>query len=329
MRVGVIGVGRIGRHHAAIVASHPDVDTVVVTDVDADRAHETALAVGGEVAPDAATLLDRVDAVMITSPTDMHARHILQAVEARRPTFCEKPVALDLESTMEVVRRVQDTGVTVQIGFQRRFDAGYRAARGLVVSGALGRMYMARIIGHDPAPPHEAYIPASGGIFRDLHIHDFDIVQWTLGQDIVEVYAKGTVLVDPIFKQYDDVDTVAAVLTFSGGTLGALTGGRHDPIGYDIRLELLGSGDSISVGWDANTPLRSVEPGMPGAPEHPHAFFADRFAGAFRAELNHWVEVVQGRATNPTTVMDAERALRVALACDRSRREGRAVVVGE
>jgi myo-inositol 2-dehydrogenase / D-chiro-inositol 1-dehydrogenase len=329
MRVGIVGVGRIGRHHAKIVAGHPDVETVVVTDIDADRAQETASAVGGEVAADIAALLDRVDAVLITSPTDMHASHILQAVRARRPTFCEKPVALDLESTQAVVRAVQESGVTVQIGFQRRFDAGYRAARELVASGALGRVYTARIIGHDPAPPHEAYIPASGGIFRDLHIHDFDIVQWTLGQDVVEVYAKGTVLVDPIFERYDDVDTVAAVLTFSSGTLGVLTGGRHDPLGYDIRLELLGSRDSIAVGWDAGTPLRSVEPGMPGAPEHPHAFFADRFAGAFRAELNAWIDVVQGRAPNPTTVMDAERALRVALACDRSRREGRAVRVEE
>lgn len=329
MRIGIIGVGRIGRHHASLIAAHSDVETVVLTDIDSDRAHEIARTVGGEVAADVASLLGRVDAVVITSPTDLHASHILQAVQAGRPTFCEKPVALDLPSTLAVVRGVQDSGVTVQMGFQRRFDAGYRAARDLVVSGGLGRVYMARIIGHDPAPPHEAYIPASGGIFRDLHIHDFDIVQWTLGQDVVEVYAKGAVLVDPIFEKYDDVDTVAAVLTFSGGTLGVLTGGRHDPIGYDIRLELLGSGDSISVGWDANTPLRSVEPGMPGAPEHPHHFFADRFGGAFRAELNHWLDVVQGRASNPTTVMDAERALRVALACDRSRRERRAVRVEE
>ncbi|MEO7521143.1 MAG: Gfo/Idh/MocA family oxidoreductase, partial [Gemmatimonas sp.] len=220
MRIGIIGVGRIGRHHAGIVAAHPDVDTVVVTDVDASRAHETALAVGGEVAPDVAALLDCVDAVIITSPTDMHASHILQAIGARRPTFCEKPVALDLESTLAVARRVQEADVTVQIGFQRRFDPGYVAARDLVSTGALGRVYIARIIGHDPAPPHESYIQASGGIFRDLHIHDFDIVQWTLGQQVEEVYAKGTVLVDPIFEQYDDVDTVAAVLTFSGGTLG-------------------------------------------------------------------------------------------------------------
>jgi myo-inositol 2-dehydrogenase/D-chiro-inositol 1-dehydrogenase len=132
-----------------------------------------------------------------------------------------------------------------------------------------------------------------------------------------------------MFEKYDDVDTVAALLTFSGGTLGVLTGGRHDPLGYDVRLELFGSGDSVAVGWDARTPLRSVEPGMPPAPERPYGFFLDRFDAAYRAELDTWVDVARGRTPNPATVEDAEAALRIALACDRSRVEGRAVRIEE
>ena len=224
---------------------------------------------------------------------------------------------------------MRESGVVVQMGFQRRFDAGYQAARQAVCDGVLGRVYTVRIAGHDPFPPHEGYIPGSGGIFRDLHIHDFDIARWVLGQDIVEVYAQGAVLVDPMFERYDDVDTVAALLTFSEGTLGVLTGGRHDPVGYDVRLELFGSGDSVAVGWDARMPLRSLEPDMPPAPANPYSFFLDRFDAAYRRELSTFVDVARGRTPNPCAVEDAEAALRAALACDLSRRERRPVRLEE
>lgn len=329
MRIGVIGVGRIGQYHARVVQSHSEVDRLVVADVDQARARQVAESLGAEAADGVADLLERVDAVVIASPTDTHATLIHQAIDARLPTFCEKPVALDLPSTQEVVRHVRETGATVQIGFQRRFDAGYRAARQAICDGVLGRVYSVRIAGHDPAPPHEGYIPGSGGIFRDLHIHDFDIVRWVLGQDVDEVYVRGAVLVDDMFARYGDVDTVVATLTFGNGTLGVLTGGRHDPLGYDVRLELFGSRDSVSVGWDARTPLRSLEAGMPSAPAKPYEFFLDRFDAAYRAEMGAFVDVVAGRAANPCSVEDAEIALRVALACDRSRLEHRPVRVAE
>ncbi len=154
----------------------------------------------------------------------------------------------------------------VQMGFQRRFDLGYRRARELVESGALGRIYVVRMSGHDPHPPHDDYIPGSGGIFRDLHIHDFDIVRYVTGQDVVEVYADGSDAGFEAFARHGDVAAAVATLRFSGGTLGILSGTRHDPLGYDIRMELFGAGDSVAVGWNDRTPLRSIEPGR----LHPH-----------------------------------------------------------
>jgi myo-inositol 2-dehydrogenase/D-chiro-inositol 1-dehydrogenase len=329
MRVGVIGVGRIGHYHARVVQSHPDVDRLVVADADPARARDVAAALDATAAPDAAALLREVDAVVIASSTDTHAALIRQAVDAGVPTFCEKPIALDLASTSAIARHVEQSGVVVQIGFQRRFDAGYRNARRAVCDGTIGRVYVVRIAGHDPAPPHEGYLPGSGGIFRDLHIHDFDIARWVLGQDIVEVYAHGAVLADPMFARHGDVDTVAAVLVFGDGALGIMSGTRHDPLGYDVRMEIFGSGDSVSVGWDERTPLRSLEPGMPGRPARPYDFFLDRFDAAYRAELGAFVDVARGRIPNPCSVEDAEVALKVALACGRSRVEHRPVRVAE
>lgn len=335
MRLGVLGIGRIGHAHARVVYAHADVQSVVLFDVLPERSEalarelNAARAASVHVVDSVDALLAQVDGVVIATPTDTHAALIEQAVRAGVPAFCEKPVALDLASTRHVVQLVAEHEAMVQIGFQRRFDAGYRAAKAAVQGGTIGRVYSVRVAGHDPAPPAESYLPGSGGIFRDLHIHDFDIVRWVLGQDVTEVYTDGAVLVDPMFARHGDVDTTAGTLRFADGTLGVMTGGRHNPLGYDIRLELFGSRDSVAVGWDARTPMHSLEPGMPPAPANAYAFFLDRFADAYRAELHAFVDVVAGRATNPCTVADAEQSLLVALACDRSRAERRPVMIAE
>jgi myo-inositol 2-dehydrogenase/D-chiro-inositol 1-dehydrogenase len=329
MRIGVVGVGRIGAFHAAAVRAHPAVREVVVRDIDEPRAAEVARALGASVAASLDDLLARVDGVVICTPTATHAELLEAVIPTRVPAFCEKPVALDLATTRRIIRLAVAHHATVQVGFQRRFDAGYRAARAAVRDGTLGRVYSVRIAGHDPAPPAEHYLPTSGGIFRDLHIHDFDIVPWVIGQPVVEVYAQGAVLVDDLFAGHGDVDTVAATLRFADGALGVLTGGRHDPLGYDIRLELFGSRDSIAVGMDARMPLRSVEPGMPGAPPRPYTGFLDRFDPAYRAELDAFIGVAGGRRENPCPVAEIEHALLVALACDRSRLEHRPVTIDE
>lgn len=334
MRLGILGVGRIGQYHAGVVHGLPEVTSLVVRDVLPERAAAVQAALGTgtkpvHIAEHTDALLAQVDGVLIATPTATHAELLGMAMRAGVPTFCEKPVALDLATVRALAQLETERSAIVQIGFQRRFDAGYRAARELVRSGALGTVYSVRIAGHDPAPPHEDYVPLSGGLFRDLLIHDFDVVPWVLGQPIEEVFMQGSVRVDPMFARHDDVDTVAGTLRFADGTLGVLTGGRHDPLGYDIRLEVFGSNDSIAVGWDARTPLRSVEPGMPASPPNGWPGFLARFDAAYRAELAHFVDVVAGRAPSACTIRDTEHALCVALACERSRREQRAVHVAE
>ena len=329
MRIGVIGVGRIGQFHADYLRGHKDVTALVLTDADPGRVREVSDRLGASFVTTAEELIDSVDAVVITSPTSTHADLLHKVVDAKKPTFCEKPIALDLQATRSVVRHVQDSGATVQIGFQRRFDFGYKAARKAVVDGSLGRVYLARMASHDPYPPHEDYLPGSGGIFRDMHIHDYDVVSWVLGQEIVEVYAKGAVLVDPMFSRNNDFDTVAAMLTFSDGTLGVLTGARHDPVGHDVRLELFGSGNSIVAGWDERTPMISLQPNSKTHVEKPYTLFLDRFADAYRSELDAFVDLVCGRAENPCGVEAAEKALTAAIACEMSRKENRPVSLSE
>jgi myo-inositol 2-dehydrogenase/D-chiro-inositol 1-dehydrogenase len=328
VNIGVIGVGRIGSYHACVLGAHEDVDEVAVLDADGARARSVADAIGAVVASSLDALFERADAVVITTPTAEHPALIRRAVDAGLPAFCEKPIAVDLASTRAVVEHVARAGATVQMGFQRRFEGGYRRAQDEVRTGRLGTLYVVRMASHDPDPPHESYIPTSGGIFRDLHIHDFDVARFVTGQEITEVYADGAVREFEVFAKYDDVDTVVAVLRFSGGALGILSGARHDPLGYDIRMELFGSGDSIAVGLEENTPLRSMEEGGP-RPRRRYASFLERFDASYRAELNMFVQVVAGRAANPCPPEEALAAMRVAVACDVSRRKRRPVRVDE
>ncbi len=329
MRIGVAGVGRIGSFHAGVLSRHPGVDRVLVTDPDHARAAAVARDIGGDVSPSVESMLAEVDAFVITTPTITHADLLRQAADAGRPTFCEKPITIDLASTEDVIRYIQRRKAVVQMGFQRRFDPGYRRARELVRDGTLGRIYVVRMVGHDPHPPHDEYIPGSGGLFRDFHIHDFDIVRHVIGQEVTEVYADGSDAGFEAFARHGDIAAGVATFRFSGGALGILSGTRHDPLGYDIRMEIFGSGDSVAVGWNARTPLRSMEPDGPPAPDHAYGFFLDRFEAAYRAELEAFVDVAAGRMPNPCPPEEAREAIRVAMACDLSRQLHRPVQVTE
>ena len=330
LHVGVIGVGRIGALHARTLSSLDDVAAVSVTDTDLDRAEQLAQALEVRSAPSAEALVDDgVDALVIATPTPSHASLIRLAGSARVPTFCEKPVALDLATLDAVVDEATRAGSFVQVGFQRRFDSGYRAAHDAVATGALGTVLVLRAATHDPAPPAEEYIATSGGIFRDLHIHDFDAVRFVTGREIVEVYADGAVRETEWFDEHGDVDTAVAVLRLDDGALAILSGTRRDPLGYDVRLEVFGTQDSIVVGVDDRSPLHSVEPGTrrDGTPGYRN--FIERFEPAYRAELEAFVGAVQSGGTSPCPLHEARSALVVALAADRSRAERRPVATEE
>jgi myo-inositol 2-dehydrogenase/D-chiro-inositol 1-dehydrogenase len=319
----------MGVVHATTLTAVPGVGSVLLHDVDEGRARQVGSDLGVEVVPTIEDLFASVDAVVIAAASSAHAELIHAAADAGLPAFCEKPISLDLASTAEVVEHVRRSGIPLQMGFQRRFDPGFRAARDTMRGGGLGTLYVVRMAGHDPAPPHEEYIPASGGIFRDFSVHDFDALRFVTGHEVAEVYADGAVVAFPVFDRYDDVDTAVATLRLSSGALGILSVTRDDAFGYDVRMELIGSGDCVVVGWDERMPLRSVEPGGPAAPRDPYPDFKDRFQGAYRAELAAFVEVAAGRLESPCTAEDALEALRVAVACDVSRREHRPVRLEE
>ncbi|MEU6982560.1 Gfo/Idh/MocA family oxidoreductase [Streptomyces sp. NPDC046324] len=330
MRIGLIGTGRIGAFHAGVLARHPEVESLIVADADAGRAARVGGALGATVAPTVDALLDHaLDALVITSATAAHAELITRAAGAGLPAFCEKPIALDVPGTLGALRAVESADTELQLGFMRRFDAGYAAAREAVRTGRLGRLHTVRAATSDPAPPPAAYLPLSGGLYRDCLVHDFDILRWVTGREVVEVYATGSDAGPAMFREAGDVDTAAALLTLDDGTLATATATRCNGAGYDVRMELAGERDQIAVGLDDRTPLTSVEAGGPPAPVKPWPGFLDRFASAYEAELDAFVRLVRGEAANPCDGREALEALRIAEACERSRREHRPVALAE
>lgn len=330
MRIGLIGTGRIGSFHAGVLSRHPSVDALVVTDTDPARAALTADRTGASAVGSAAEVFGAgVDAVVIASATAAHAELIGRAARAGLPVFCEKPVALDLAGTLGALGEAERSGCVLQLGFMRRFDAGYSAARAAVRSGALGRLHTVRTVTSDPAPPPAAYLPLSGGLYRDCLIHDFDMVRWVTGREVTRVYAAGSDGGSAMFREAGDVDTAAALLTLDDGTLVTSTATRCNGAGYDVRMELAGERDQLAVGLDDRTPVTSAEPAGPGAPAKPWPGFLERFAPAYEAELDAFVRLVRGEAANPCDGREALHALRVAEACEVSRRELRPVELAE
>ncbi|MFE9922466.1 Gfo/Idh/MocA family oxidoreductase [Streptomyces sp. NPDC005774] len=330
MRIGVIGTGRIGTIHAHTLSRHRDVGSLILTDADPARAQALAHRLGETAAPGVDEIYTwGVDALVITTATSAHAELIGRAARSGLPVFCEKPIALDLAGTLQAVSEVEAAGTVLQMGFQRRFDPGYTGAREAVRSGRLGRLHTVRAMSSDPEPPPAGYLPQSGGLYRDTLIHDFDIVRWVTGREIVDVYAAGSDAGPAMFREADDVDTGAALLTLEGGTLAVLTATRMNGAGYDVRMELAGERDQIVVGLDDRTPIASTEPTGPPAADKPWMGFLERFGPAYQAELNGFVEVVRGDRANPCDGREALQALRVAEACELSRRERRPVRLRE
>lgn len=304
--LGVIGLGRIGAFHTETLAGLEGVDGLVVTDERADVVAAVAAKHGATpVASVSELLASGVDGVVVSAATPAHAELTLAAVERGLPTFCEKPIASTAAESARVAQIIAASDVAVQVGYQRRFDAAFAAAKRAVDDGSLGPLHTVRSTTMDPAPPPMEYIAGSGGIFRDCAVHDFDVIRWITGQQAIDVYATGSVQGDPRFAEFGDVDTAAIVVTFDQGTLGLVSAARYNGHGYDCRLEVHGFHDTVVAGWDQGVPVRNVDAhnDFPAGPAH--HFFMDRFTDAFRAELTAFVDVVNGSAAPAVSVDDA------------------------
>jgi myo-inositol 2-dehydrogenase / D-chiro-inositol 1-dehydrogenase len=330
VRIGVLGVGRIGVQHAEALVRHPDVTDVVLADSNAGHAQEVAQRIGGlAVSTVDAAFATGLDAVVVAAPTGTHPELIIKASELGVPVFCEKPVADGIPVTLEVLAHVEKTGTPVHIGFQRRFDAGYVAAREALRNGELGDLRRVHLVTADKEPPPATYVATSGGIFRDMHIHDFDILRAVTGREVVEVYATGANRGAGYFGEAQDIDVSAAVLTLDDGTVATLQGSRYNGAGYDVRMELGGTRATWAVGLDDEVPLRSAEPAVsfPAGPSWDG--FLRRFAPAYDAELAAFLDLARGRIPSPCDVRDALQALVIAEAADLSRRLHRPVRIEE
>jgi myo-inositol 2-dehydrogenase/D-chiro-inositol 1-dehydrogenase len=324
MRVGLVGAGRIGALHGETLRGLGQVE-LLVADADAERARRVG---GAAVASIEDLFAAGVDAVVIATPTPTHAALIAAAADAGVPVFCEKPVGADAAEVRAVLARVAAAGIPLQVGFQRRFDAGHVALREAVRAGTLGWLHTLRACTCDPAPPTAEFVASSGGIFRDLCVHDFDAIRWVTGAEVVRVHAVGANRGARFFADAGDADTAAALLTLDDGTLAVCTATRYNGAGYDVRLEACGSRATMVAGLDDRAPLEAALPtGWPVGPAY--TAFMDRFRAAYAAELVAFLEVAAGRQVSQCTGEDALAAQLIADAAELSRRESRPVELSE
>ena len=326
MHIGLLGTGRIGACHAATLADLTRVEAITLWDPRRDAAAAVARTVGARVADSPEGLLDEcLDALLICSSSTTHEELLTAAVHRGIPTFCEKPIATTIDAAARLLTLVESTDVPVTVGFQRRSDPGYQALRARVASGSLGTLYLARLVSADEAPPPAEYLASSGGLFVDQSVHDFDILRYVTGQEIVEVHANGAALTGADgFAATGDADTAVTTLRLSGGVLASLTSSRHSAAGYDVSFELAGSGGVVSVG----TPDRYPADGVAEVFANAGGFLAT-FADAYRAEIHRFLDHVEGVGPNPCSVRDAYLAFTVALAVTESRLTGQPVSVCE
>ena len=328
--LGLVGVGRIGVMHAMnISALNPVLNPegiqvqLKLTDVAEEHARSVAAECGAEFLGSVAELISSgVDGLVIATGTGTHPDLIRAGVDAGIPVFCEKPVAVNVAQSMPVLEYIREKGGTVQIGHQRRFDAGYLEAKRAYEAGELGWIHSVRALTCDMTPPPVQFLATSGGLFRDCSVHDFDILRWLTGKEIVEVYAKGSNNGDPAIGEVGDVDTALAVVTFDDGTVGTVSASRYNGAGHDVRLELQGSDGSVVVGMDEQMAVRSAEPGVAFPSGISHKTFAERFDQAYRSEMAAFVELVLGERKNPCTPEDAVAASKVADAAQESLETG-------
>jgi len=331
LRFGVLGVGRIGKIHAGNLASRiPGTEVAALADIFPDElAAVAAKSNVGKTFSDYRRVLElpEVDAVAICTPTNTHYQMILDAAAAGKHIFCEKPIDLSIEKIVRINAEVEKRGVELMVGFNRRYDPNFLKVHDTVKAGGIGEPHILRITSRDPAPPPETYIRASGGIFLDMTIHDFDMARYLMG-DVTEVYARANVLVDPVFRTAGDWDTVMVTLTFANGALGAIDNSRKAVYGYDQRVEVFGSEGMIAV--KNNTHDNHVRLDREGTHSAlPLDFFMDRYTESYLKEMEAFVDAVRNHRPAPVNGNDGLMAVVIGLAAAKSVRENRPVKLTE
>ena len=331
LRFGVLGVGRIGKIHAGNLAGRiPGAEVAALADVFPDELAAVAAKLNvGKTFPDYRQVLELpdVDAVAICTPTNTHYQVILDAAAAGKHIFCEKPIDLSIEKIVKFNREVEKRGVQLMVGFNRRYDPNFLKVHDTVKAGGIGEPQILRITSRDPAPPPETYIRASGGIFLDMTIHDFDMARYLMG-DVTEVYARANVLVDPAIGKAGDWDTVMVTLTFANGALGAIDNSRKAVYGYDQRAEVFGSQGMIAIKNNTHdNHFRLDRKGTHSA--LPLDFFMDRYAESYLKEMEAFVDAVRNHRPAPVNGNDGLMAVLIGLAAAKSVRENRPVSLTE
>jgi len=327
LKVGLLGAGRIGQVHAASIAAHPGCELVAVSDKFEETAAKLAVAFGIKAMSTDDIISDRaIDAVLIATSTDTHANLIEEATAAGKAVLCEKPVDLDLARAQQCLKASAQHNKPIMIGFNRRFDPNFSALKNAFDNGEVGEGELLSITSFDPAPPPVSYIAVSGGIFRDMAIHDFDMACWIFGGVPEKVSASGSSIVDPEIGKAGDLDTAIITLTFPGGRMAVIKNSRRAVYGYDQRVELLGSKGLLSArNVLENTVEKITTSGAVSA--KPEYFFLERYARAYEQEWAAFVDAVKEGSDLPVTLEDGINALVVAEAAAKSAREGRSVDV--
>jgi myo-inositol 2-dehydrogenase / D-chiro-inositol 1-dehydrogenase len=331
INVAVAGLGRIGKIHLKnLCRNFPEIKVVAVMDVfDESQTIADEFNVPVFVKDfDELLAVSGVDAVVICSPTDTHADYVVKAAKAGKQIFCEKPLDLSLDRVKEVLAIVEESGVKLMLGFNRRFDPEFKKIRQLVINGAIGDPQIVKITSRDPGPPPVSYIKVSGGMFLDMTIHDFDMARYISGKQVKEVYAKGTVMVDPEIGYAGDIDTAVITLTFEDDTMAVIDNCRKAVYGYDQRLEVFGSKGMAQAGNNfPNNHKLYTEKGVSG--DLPLHFFLERYDASYNQEIREFIDALVFEGDMPVDGNDGRQSIAIGLAAKKSIAEGRPVKISE
>ncbi|MEN9752959.1 MAG: hypothetical protein RL670_650 [Actinomycetota bacterium] len=328
MKVLILGAGRMAGIRAEDLAGDPRVSELMISNRNLIRAKELAERHGARAVEWSEVPNLEPDAVVVAVGTDGHVEALDLVFPMKVPVLIEKPIAETVEQTQQVIAKAAEVGVALQVGFQRRFDPNFVQVREAIASGAIGTLYCLRIASHDHTPSAPEFIAGSGGIFRDLHVHDFDLVRWLTGSEVATVFATKTVRLNQDYARFDDGDVSSISLVTESGIPVIISGTRHNPLGHDVRIEAYGSADSLSAGLNHRTPLRAVEADL-NLNADPYQGFIDRFRESFRNETASFVAFAGGEISNPCPPEAALESLRIAAACEASVSSGQAVRVAE